>query len=110
MRQALNAELRLGYSPIEQVELNVNCRDEIIPILRALQQVYSEPKLRQQIVDLVAEDVNRVTSGELGRANASNFLHLRGARQAFREKISVQGGSFAFTGNAHLGRMLLEHA
>ena len=67
MRQALNPELRLGYAPIEQVELNVNCRDEIIPILRALQQIYSEPKLRQQILDPVAEDVNRASSSELGR-------------------------------------------
>src|SRR5712692_9269124 len=67
MRQALNPELRLGFAPIEQVELNVNCRDEIIPILRALQQIYGEPKLRRQILGLVAEDVNQGTSSELGR-------------------------------------------
>ncbi len=67
MRQALNSEPRLGYSPIEQAELNVNCRDEIIPILRALQHIYSERKLRREILELVAEDVNGATSSERGR-------------------------------------------
>ncbi len=67
MRQALNSEPRLGYSPIEQVELNVNCRDEIIPILRALQHIYSERKLRRETLELVAEDVNGATSSERGR-------------------------------------------
>jgi IS5 family transposase len=67
MRQAVNSELRLGYFPIEDVQLNVNCRDEIIPILRALQQVYQDTKLRREIVDLVAKDVNQATTGELGR-------------------------------------------
>lgn len=67
MRQAFNSELRLGYFPIDEVELNVNCRDEIIPILRALQHVYKDAKLRREIVALVAEDVNATTSDDLGR-------------------------------------------
>src|SRR5712692_3118703 len=81
MRQALNPELRLGFAPIEQVELNVNCRDEIIPILRALQQIYGEPKLRRQILGLVAEDVNQGTSSELGRPGPAwpGLLADRGA-------------------------------
>src|SRR5271168_4860076 len=67
MRQAFNSELRLGYFPIAEVELNVNCRDEIIPILRALQHIYGDAKRRREILGLVAEDVNKATSGELGR-------------------------------------------
>jgi transposase, IS5 family len=67
MRQAFNSELRLGYFPIDEVNLNVNCRDEIIPILRALQHVYKDAKLRRDIVGLVAEDVNATTSDDLGR-------------------------------------------
>src|SRR5437870_12499138 len=44
------------------------------------------------------------------RANASNLLHSRGAGQGFRKKIGVQGGSFAFAGDAVFPRMLLEQA
>ena len=45
----------------------LNCRDEIIPILRALQQVYSQPQLRDEILDLVAQDVNDSSRTDRGR-------------------------------------------
>ena len=35
-------EERLDCLAISQVTLNLNCRDEIIPILRALQHVYGD--------------------------------------------------------------------
>lgn len=38
---------RLDAMPISAVKLNLNCRDEIIPILRALQHVYSDADLRR---------------------------------------------------------------
>ena len=59
MRRRFNPQPRLDCPPIEMVKLNVNCRDEIIPILRALQHIYSDHKLRREILDLVGEDVNR---------------------------------------------------
>jgi hypothetical protein len=67
MRLRFNPQPRLDCPPIEQVKLNLNCRDEIIPILRALQHIYSDSKLRRGILDLVGEDVNRETSTEHGR-------------------------------------------
>jgi IS5 family transposase len=67
MRRRFNPQPRLDCPPIEMVKLNLNCRDEIIPILRALQHIYSDSKLRQQIFDLVGEDVNPETSTEHGR-------------------------------------------
>jgi hypothetical protein len=67
MRRRFNAQPRLDCPPIEKVKLNLNCRDEIIPILRALQHIYSDSKLRREILDLVGEDVNRETSNEHGR-------------------------------------------
>jgi hypothetical protein len=51
-----------------KVELNLDCRDEIIPILRSLQHIYSQPDLRDAILKLVAEDVNRGTRDDVGRA------------------------------------------
>jgi transposase, IS5 family len=49
MRLAFNPQRRLDCLPIEVVRLNLNCRDEIVPILRALQHIYSASKLRREI-------------------------------------------------------------
>jgi len=49
------------------VLLNTKCRDEIIPILRALQHVYGDPELRRQILNRVGKDVNGRTSRKQGR-------------------------------------------
>ena len=43
------------------------CRDEIIPILRALQHVYGDAPMRREILDLVGKDVNGGSSPKLGR-------------------------------------------
>jgi hypothetical protein len=66
MRLACPAE-RLDCLPISQLKLNVNCRDEIIPILRALQHVYDDAELRHELVRLVGKDINPRTSRKHGR-------------------------------------------
>ena len=50
-----------------EVELNTDCRDEIIPILCALQHIYSQPAVRDKILRLVAADVSRKTNRRRGR-------------------------------------------
>lgn len=67
MRVPINAELRFGFMPIEEVKLNLNCRDEIIPILRSLQRIYGQPLLRSEILALVENDVNGQCSRKRGR-------------------------------------------
>ena len=59
MRKAFSNQYRLDCFGVLGVQLNLECRDEIIPILRALQQIYSQPKLRDEILDLIAQDVNQ---------------------------------------------------
>jgi transposase, IS5 family len=58
---------RLDCPPVEAVNLNWKCRDEIIPLLRALQCVYADSQAITQILDLVGADVNRGSSHKLGR-------------------------------------------
>src|SRR5208282_5403896 len=58
MRVAIQEQPRLDCPPVDAVPLNVNCRDEIIPILRALQHIYSQAPLREEILDLIGKDVN----------------------------------------------------
>jgi IS5 family transposase len=60
-------EERLDSLPISDVHLNLDCRDEIIPILRALQHVYGDDKLRRELLGLVGKDVNDNSSRRLGR-------------------------------------------
>jgi len=58
---------RSDGAPITEVKLNLNCRDEIIPILRALQHLYGDAQLRQELLGLVGEDINKSTSRKRGR-------------------------------------------
>ena len=58
---------RLDAQLITEVKLNLNCRDEIIPILRASQHVYGGYGLRQELLALVGKDVNQNTSCKHGR-------------------------------------------
>jgi IS5 family transposase len=67
MRIAFDPQLRLDCTPVLDVRLNTECRDEIIPILVALQHIYARPTLRDSLLDAVAEDVNGVCSADLGR-------------------------------------------
>jgi hypothetical protein len=67
MRKAMERQQRLGCPTVSEVELNHNCRDEIIPVLTALQHIYSQPALRDGILRAVAADVSRKTSRRRGR-------------------------------------------
>ena len=68
MRKAFTSQRRLDCGAVAEAELNLDCRSEIIPILRALQHVYSQPPLRDAILDLVGQDVNQKSQRDRGRA------------------------------------------
>ena len=67
MRKRISKQTRFDCTTVENVQLNLNCRDEIIPVLRGLQHIYCDPILRNQILNLVAEAVNRETRKDRGR-------------------------------------------
>jgi len=67
VRLAYQEQPRLDCRPIGALELNLNCRDEIIPILRALQHIYLNAALRDELLDLVGQDVNLDSSPDYGR-------------------------------------------
>lgn len=71
MRLALQEQPGLDCPPVDAVPLNLNCRDEIIPILRALQHVYGQVPLRQKILELIGQDVNADSSPDRGREGLS---------------------------------------
>jgi transposase, IS5 family len=67
MRLAFQEQPRLDCPPVDAVPLNLNCRDEIIPILRGLQHVYGKVSLRRELLELVGNDVNADSSPDQGR-------------------------------------------
>ena len=75
MRNSFSAQSRLDCEPIGNIDLNLDCRDEIVPILAALQQIYANAELRNQILDLVGHDVNKDTSAERGR-EGMDYWHI----------------------------------
>lgn len=82
MRIAFEVQPTLDCPPPDQVPLNLQCRDEIVPILRGLQYIYSDDALRKTILNLVGKDVNRTTSKKLGRPGLSywEIMVLAGVR------------------------------
>ena len=76
MRKAFEKQRRFGCQPVREIVLNVNCRDEIIPILAALQHVYSQAGLRDSILALIAADVNRDSRNDCGRQGLSYWQIL----------------------------------
>ena len=67
MRKAFEKQRRFGCQPVRDIVLNVSCRDEIIPILAALQHVYSQAERRDPILALIAADVNQDSRSDRGR-------------------------------------------
>ena len=82
MRVATRCQLRLDSTPVNQVQLNVQCRHEIVPFLLALQHIYGNPKLREELLQLVARDVNGQSSANRGREGMTywQILVLAAAR------------------------------
>ena len=67
MRKSYSTQLHLDCIAISDVQLNLNCRDEIIPILRGLQRIYQQSELRHEILELIASDVNADSRDDVGR-------------------------------------------
>jgi len=82
MRKALDRQRRLDCPSVTNVSLNLHCRNESIPILRALQHIYSTPKVRDAILRAIARDVNGKSKATRGRPGLSywEILVLAGAR------------------------------
>ena len=81
-------EQRLDCLPISDVTLNLACRDEIIPILRALQHLYGNAQLRRELLGLVGKDVNQSTS----RKPWTTRSELLGDRGAGGGAVGLQPG------------------
>src|SRR5258708_1216345 len=67
MRTAFPRQPTLDTLPIGEVPLNTQSRDEIIPILAALKHLYTQTAVRDELLALLAKDVNNTTKADKGR-------------------------------------------
>lgn len=67
MRRHYEKQRKFDCSPIAEVSLNLECRDETVPVLVGLQHLYIDQKLRNKVVKLVADDLNQDTRRDVGR-------------------------------------------
>lgn len=73
MRQHYDKQQRFDRTPIAELTLNYECRDELIPVLAGLQHVYTCSDLRNKLVRLVAEDINAESRRDVGRRGLDDW-------------------------------------
>jgi hypothetical protein len=71
MRIPHQEQRRLDCPPVDQVELNCECRAAMIPILRGLQHLYSRSDFRNEALELVGKDVLGDAAPDVGRDGMS---------------------------------------
>lgn len=67
MRRHYENQRRFDCTPIADLALNYDCRDEVVPVLAGLQHIYTNSSLRNKVVGLVAQDINETTRRDVGR-------------------------------------------
>ena len=73
VRKHYQQQYRFDNSPIANVFLNLECRDEIVPILFGLQYIYNDAKLRRKAVQLIAADLNENSRRDIGRPGMDDW-------------------------------------
>ena len=73
MRQHYDRQHRFDRTPIDDLVLNFECRDEVIPVLAGLQRIYTCGELRTKLVRLVAEDINADSRRDVGRQGLDDW-------------------------------------
>ena len=67
MRTKINKSSTLGVIPIEDIEIDVDSRDDIPRSLRALQEIWQKPDLRDQILQVIQNHVGDGVHQDTGR-------------------------------------------
>ena len=57
MRTTVEFQMRLGTCAVRAVKLDSDCRHELVPILKGLQHLYSKPRVRDEILELIRKDL-----------------------------------------------------
>lgn len=81
MRKALEVQLRLDIPKLNEIAFDLASRHELERILMGLRYLYDRPQLLRQILDLIAQDVNRHRCAKNGAPGLAYCI--------FRRKLPV---------------------
>lgn len=73
MRKPYEKQRRFDCTPIADLMLNYECRDEMIPVMAGLRHVYTCSSLRNHVVRLVAQDLNEDSRRDVGRPGLDDW-------------------------------------
>jgi hypothetical protein len=57
MRKKFEVQYELGTTPIEKIDIPLKSRDELPPVLRALQHIYTTPELNRKVFSLLEDKI-----------------------------------------------------
>jgi hypothetical protein len=60
-------QLKIGQVDIKNIQIDINCRDEIPQLLLGLQSLYSDRKLRNEIFDILKDIIPKNIDAGNGR-------------------------------------------
>ncbi len=67
MRKAIQIQMHMEQTSIEELSFDLKCRDDIPAILMGLQTLYMNPQLRDRILKLLSECFSKNSSLDHGR-------------------------------------------
>lgn len=73
MRKSYERQYCFQSTPVAELNLHVDCRDEMIPVLAGLKHVYTTARLRNEVVKLVVADINQETRRDVGRPGLDDW-------------------------------------
>lgn len=66
MRKRFEIQLELGATPIEEIEIPRKSRDELPPVLLALQYIYITPEINKKVFDVIEKKIKIYKKGKPG--------------------------------------------
>jgi hypothetical protein len=57
MRKTFEPQITFGTVPMSNIKFDIFCRHELVPILMALQHLYFNKPVLNEILDLIKEDI-----------------------------------------------------
>ena len=67
MRKVVDLQMKFGQASIANIEFDLRSRDEIPKLLQGLQQIYCNPKIREQVFKILEGIIPKDTDSDNGR-------------------------------------------
>ena len=67
MRKVTDMQLKIGETAIEDIEFDLNSRDEIPKVLIGLQHIFSDKEIREAVFNILEEMIPGGISPDIGR-------------------------------------------